>query len=79
MVLGDIFLTQNNSGKLTITTSVFLFFQIFDLKNLANDSKNLPMLVYFTLGKQNFPKLYQFLSQKKTKFVRKKKHPLEGM
>jgi 1,4-dihydroxy-2-naphthoate octaprenyltransferase len=45
MVLGDIFLAQNNSGKLTITISVFLLFRIFDIKNLANASKNLAMLV----------------------------------
>jgi len=34
MVLGDIFLAQNNSGKLTIRSSVFLFFQFCDIKNL---------------------------------------------
>jgi len=79
MVLGDIFLAQNNSGKLTTTTSVSLFFQIFDIKNLVNASKNLATVVQFTLGKQNFPKLSQFFCQKTTKFVRKKNHPLEGM
>ncbi len=79
MVLGGIFLAQNNSVKLTITTSVFLFFQIFDIKNLVNASKNLATLVQFTLGKQNFPKLSQCFCQKTTKFVRKKKHPLEGL
>ncbi len=57
MVLGDIFLAQNNSGKLTFTNNVFLFFQIFDIKNLVNASKNLVTLVQFTLEKQNFPKL----------------------
>jgi hypothetical protein len=45
MVLGDIFLAQNNSGKLTITTSVFLLFQVLDIKNLANASKKLATLV----------------------------------
>jgi 1,4-dihydroxy-2-naphthoate octaprenyltransferase len=57
MVLGDIFLAQNNSGKLTFTNNVFFFFQIFDIKNLVNASKNLVTLVQFTLEKQNFPKL----------------------
>jgi len=56
-----------------------LFFQIFDIKNLANASKNLATLVKFTLGKQKFPKLSQFFCQKTTKSARKKKHPLEGM
>jgi hypothetical protein len=33
-VLGDMFLAQNNSGKLTIRSSVFLCFQFCDIENL---------------------------------------------
>jgi hypothetical protein len=75
MVLGDIFSAQNNSGKGTITTSVFLSFQIFDMKNLANTLKTLAPLVQFTLGKQNFLKFSQFFCQKTTKLPGKKNTP----
>ncbi len=34
MVLGDMFLAQNNGSKLTIRSSVFLFFQFYDIKIL---------------------------------------------
>ncbi len=74
MVLRDVFLAQNNSGKLTITTSVFFIFEIFDIKNLANASRILAMWVQCTLGKTEFSKTFPNCLAENNKICKEEKN-----
>jgi hypothetical protein len=76
MVLGDMFLAQNNSGKITIRSSVFFFFQFCDIKNLIwlMLPKNRDISPMYT-RKKEFSKSFPIFCQQTTKFVRNKNTP----
>jgi hypothetical protein len=77
MVLGDIFLAQNNSGKLTIRSSVFLFFQFCDIKNLIwlMLPKNSDISPMYTGKKRILQKFPNSFCLQTTKSVRNKNTP----